>query len=161
MAASRAGSRAMIAARSLSSKPIQPAISSTERPQPTHSPETGCSAQSRLHGVLKLASIVLIGPQPGVATTISGPSKSRQCAAKIINECRKSPPCRGCTRGSFVVRGIAARHRKTAAKLAEIPWERLRRVDIGLGIRPFVRPLSNRYGRDKLARSTEFRGATE
>ena len=91
MAASRIGSLIMIAARSLSSKPTQPAISATERPQPTHRPETGSSTQMRLHGVSTSALIVFIEPRPEVASTISGPSKSRQCAAKFINVFRKTP----------------------------------------------------------------------
>jgi len=64
MAASRIGSRIMIAARSLSSKVVHAAISSTERPQPVHRPESGCSVQTRLHGVSMSTSIVLIGPDP-------------------------------------------------------------------------------------------------
>ena len=64
MAASRIGSRIMIAARTLSSRDAHAAISSTERPQPAHRPERECSVQTRLHGVLMSTSIVLIGPDP-------------------------------------------------------------------------------------------------
>src|ERR1700683_2038447 len=88
MAASRAGSRTMMAPAFLSSKPPPPAISSAERPQPMHRPETGCSAQTRLHGVLTSASIVLIGP----LTRTCGHHKRVEQKASICDEINKSRP---------------------------------------------------------------------
>jgi hypothetical protein len=59
IAASRAGNCAMIWLRSASLSAIHRAISSSDRPQPMHIRDTGCTTQTRLQGDEMLVAVAI------------------------------------------------------------------------------------------------------